>query len=306
MKTCMVIYLVLQIRHRQLLPQLASRFFTQRSAVNISHRAIAVVDLSLDLFEVSTNALRPPLVTVANAAAALYKPVASGSPHSIESGKGSCEMLARTYPSVSQQLGQYSTVFDTQTCSCAVMRRCSVTCIANDTDSVLGVSRNRIDPEVEYGPLMSESAYISSLWAEGHAYDVKILTGQTQQTAQRFAEVTEVVQKLFFCGFSCQALRIWPVLRGGLECHNVESISPIDRERQDVCVLAHLLLSEIVAARTSSKIHLRARMHSVPALHQEHRQRLALRPDRGKRTCRYTMAWRSEILGQTWFGGLAT
>jgi hypothetical protein len=103
--------------------------------------------------------------------------------------------------------------------------------------------------------------------------------------AKRFSEIAEVVQKLFPCCRPSQALRIGPVLRARFESHNVESFSSVDGERQDVCVLAHLFMlsSENVSERAAGYDHLRACMHSVPALPQWLRQRPALQPDLGKR-----------------------
>jgi hypothetical protein len=85
-----------------LFTQLASRFIAHLFAVDISNRAIPAVDLSLDRLEILTNTFRSPLVTVANATAALHKPVPPGPPHSVESGKNGFEVLAGKYPAVCQ------------------------------------------------------------------------------------------------------------------------------------------------------------------------------------------------------------
>jgi hypothetical protein len=94
--------MVLQTGVRQSFAQLAPRLITHLLAVDISYRAVPTVDLGLDRFEILTNAFRPPLITVANAAAALHKPVAPGPPHSVESGKDGFEMLAGKHPPVCQ------------------------------------------------------------------------------------------------------------------------------------------------------------------------------------------------------------
>jgi hypothetical protein len=74
-----------------------------------------------------------------------------------------------------------------------MMRRCSVASVTKYTQAVLVISRGRIDSEVKDGPLVLKLAQRSSGRAVVYTYDVKILTGQAQQTAERLAKTTEVV-----------------------------------------------------------------------------------------------------------------